>query len=308
MAQTPIDRRAVPAGARFSIAPAGDGWALRRFDWLQPEGAAVRGQLFFTGGRGDFAEKYIEAYWHWHGRGWNVTSLDWRGQGGSRGDIVGGHLDSFDPLVEDCATFLAAWARERPGPHVAIGHSMGGHLLLRALAEHELGIDAAVLVAPMLGINSRPVSPRLAPLVARVMSVFRGRTPAWKIDKEGPTARIRQVNLTSCEERFGDEQWWKEQQQGFELGPPSWGWLNAAFHSMRRPPAEALRGLDLPILLLGTDRDRLVIPAAIRRAAALLPRGELHMFDKAAHELLRESDPVRSEALARIDAFLDAEA
>jgi lysophospholipase len=64
----------------------------------------------------------------------------------------------------------------------------------------------------------------------------------------------------------------------------------------------------IPILLLGTERDRLVDPGAIRRAAGLLPEAELLMFKDAAHELLRESDPVRIEALARIDIFLDAHA
>jgi lysophospholipase len=62
------------------------------------------------------------------------------------------------------------------------------------------------------------------------------------------------------------------------------------------------------MLLIGTERDRLVSPAAIRRAASLLPNGELEMFDDAAHEILRERDEVRLKALARIDEFLDRNA
>jgi lysophospholipase len=42
--------------------------------------------------------------------------------------------------------------------------------------------------------------------------------------------------------------------------------------------------------------------------AASLPNSELKMFDDAAHELLRETAPVRLEALAAIDAFLDRHA
>src|SRR3546814_12891066 len=72
---------------------------------------------------------------HWHGRGWNVDSFDWRGQGESRGTIVGGHVESFDPLVADCAALLEQWIEATPLPHVAVGHSMGGHLLLRTIAE-----------------------------------------------------------------------------------------------------------------------------------------------------------------------------
>jgi lysophospholipase len=104
-------------------------------DWPQPAGAPARGSLVFANGRGDFVEKYIEALAHWHKRGWNVTSFDWRGQGGSRGNIVGGHLESFDPLVGDLEALVADQVANTQGPHVAIGHSMGGHLLLRLLAE-----------------------------------------------------------------------------------------------------------------------------------------------------------------------------
>src|SRR5262249_52991217 len=156
-------------------------------------------------------------------------------------------------------------------------------------------LDAAVLVAPMLGMHTAPIPAAFAPLVAKGMSLLLGRRrPAWRVDKDSPAARIRQVNLTSCEERFADEQWWKAREPGYELGAPRGGGLAAAFRSVRKPTAEQLRGLRTPILLLGTDRDRLVSPAAIRRAAALLPDAELHMFAEAAHELLRESDPVRS--------------
>ncbi|HEY1146907.1 MAG TPA: hypothetical protein VGE84_11270, partial [Allosphingosinicella sp.] len=81
------DRRTHPPGAAFSYWRAADGWPIRRMDWLQPTGSAVRGSLIFAGGRGDFIEKYLEALGYWHGRGWNVTSFDWRGQGESRGDI-----------------------------------------------------------------------------------------------------------------------------------------------------------------------------------------------------------------------------
>jgi lysophospholipase len=61
----------------------------------------------------------------------------------------------------------------------------------------------------------------------------------------------------------------------------------------------------VPVLLIGTDRDRLVSPEAVRDAARWLPRAELKMYPDAAHEILREADPVRLDALATIDHFLD---
>lgn len=300
-----LDRRAYPPAAAFSSWRAPDGWVHRRVDWPRPKGEA-RGTLLFAGGRGDFIEKYLEPMAHWHGRGWAVTSFDWRGQGASRGDIQGGHLDSLDPLVDDLAALLAE-LRNGPGPHVAIGHSMGGHVLLRALAERRARVDAAVLVAPMLMINSAPLPPFAASWTAAALSAFGWRRqPAWQQRATPPGAgSSRQSFLTSCRERYADELWWWEREPGFSLGPPSWGWLDAAYRSCAGLTDAKLRGIETPVLLLAAETDRLVGAAAIRRAAALMPKARLKTFERAGHELLREADPVRLEALAAIDSFLD---
>jgi len=305
MKHSVIDRRAIPAEATFSTWAAGDGWKIRRLDWRQPNVARARGSLFFANGRGDFIEKYLEALAQWHAAGWNVTSFDWRGQGQSRGSIVGGHLDSFDALVEDGRALLEAWRAELPRPHVAVGHSMGGHLLLRVLAEHRPALDAAVLVAPMIGVNSAPLPPTVAQMIAQSAASFGwGRVPVWRNPERGRRSAQRQAILTSCPDRYADESWWYEREPGYSLGAPSWGWLDAAYRSIARLTPEQLASIDLPLLLLGSGGDRLVSVEAIRWAAGILPRAELHIYPDAAHELLREADPVRLDALRRIDDFL----
>jgi lysophospholipase len=305
-----LDRRAHPPDAHFSFWSAADGWRVRRMVWRQPAGAEARGSLLFANGRGDFIEKYMEPLAHWHGRGWNVAAFDWRGQGESRGDIKGGHLDSFDPLVADCAALLADWSGEHPGPHVAIGHSMGGHLLLRALAEHRPALSAAILVAPMIGINTAPAPAWASHTLAQAMSLAgMSRVPAWSSDFDpSPSGSSRQAILTSCSDRYADELWWMGQQPGFALGAPSWGWLNAAYRSMALLTPEKLKRVETPILLLGAERDRLVSADAIRNAASVLPRAELAMLPDAAHEILREADDIRMRAMARIERFLEEHA
>lgn len=301
-----IDRRAHPAGAEFSVWQAADGWSLRRMDWPRPPGEVSCGSLFFAGGRGDFIEKYLETMGHWHARGWNVASFDWRGQGDSRGTIVGGHVESFDPLVADCAAILEQWIERTPGPHVAIGHSMGGHLLLRTVAERRPRLACVVLVAPMIAFNVTPMPTWLGRRIAGSLArIGWSERRAWKEnERPAPSGSNRQAYLTSCPDRYADELWWKTKEPGFDLGPPTWGWLDAAYRSMAMLSAARLRTVDLPVLILGTAQDRLVSPTAIRRVARLLPKAELMMFREAAHELLRESDAVRLLAMARIDQFL----
>lgn len=310
MASKSFDRRAIPPQARLGAWTAADGWTLRRLDWEQPAGSPARGSLLYAGGRGDFIEKYLEVQQHWFERGWDVTAFDWRGQGGSRGTIEGGDLRSFDPLVGDLAGLIASWRTQFPGPHVAVGHSMGGHILLRALAERDLGLDAAVLTAPMLAINSAPVPPLAAAATASFMtSIGMARHPAWhQSATPAPYGSMRQAILTGCAERYEDELYWWSREPGYNLGAPSWGWLKAAYDSCAHLTPERLAKVDTPVLLVGTHRDRLVSPDAIRTAARRLPHAELLMFPAAGHEILREEDAVRLAALARIDAFLDAHA
>jgi len=299
--------RSHPQGALFSDWIAPDGMKLRRMDWPAAAGGTARGSLLFAGGRGDFIEKYLEAYADWRAAGWNVTAFDWRGQGLSRGTIKGGNVESFDALVEDFAALAAAWRAASPGPHAAIGHSMGGHLLLRTIVERRPALDAAVLVAPMIGVNSGPVPNLFAPAMADLMCAlgYSGQS-MWRTPRAltRPGSQ-RQRFLTGSRERYEDELWWWKQEPGFNLKAPSWGWLRAAFRSAAAAfTPERLARVDLPILILATDRDRLVSPAAIRRVAAQLPNAELATFPGAAHEILREADPIRAQALERIDAFL----
>ena len=304
-------RRSHPPGASFTEWRAPDGWMHRRMDWPQAPRKAARGSLLFAGGRGDFIEKYLEAYGWWHERGWNVTSFDWRGQGRSRGDIAGGNLASLDPLIDDLEALIADWRGRTPAPHVVVGHSMGGHLLLRTLVERRPALDAAVLIAPMIAVNSAPLWPSMAPYITDFMCLIGWRDlPVLQTPADPARAGSRRQHiLTSSADRYEDELWWWEREPGFKLGLPSWGWMRAAYRSAAAAfvPGK-LAEVGLPVLLLGTERDRLVSPAAIRRTAALLPHAELHMYRDAGHEILREADPVRLDALARIEAFLERHA
>jgi len=282
-------------------------------EWGQPAGEA-RGAILFMVGRGDAYEKYLETYEHWRGRGWQVTAAEWRGQGGSGRlgfDAVTGHIDSFDVWLADLAALWRAWAPRHEGKRILAGHSMGGHLVLRAAAERALDPqpDALVLSTPMLD-----VLPEAVPLaLRRALAAWQSRRadprrPAWKwSEKPGEPPASRQALLTHDDERYADELWWRAQRPELVMGPGSWGWVRAALEStaaLERPGA--LEAVAMPVFLLATTADRLVGIRAIRRAAARLPAAELVLFGpEARHEILRERDAVRDRALKAIDAFLD---
>jgi lysophospholipase len=309
-----FDRRAIPATAREWQWHAPDGHAIRAIDWPAPDAAPTCGAILFMAGRGDAYEKYLETFEHWRRRGWQVSAADWRGQAGSGRfglDELTGHIDDFALWVADLARFWREWAeRAGEGPLVLAGHSMGGHLVLRAAAERALEPRPAALIlsAPMLDVHPEPVPQAVRHLVARAMLLMGDkRRMAWKYnEKPGLLPAARQLLLTHDEARYADELWWRAERPELAMGPGSWGWVESALRSIRaleRPGV--LEALDLPVLLLATRADRLVGIRATERAAARLPRAEALFFGpEARHEILREVDAVRDRALAAIDAFL----
>ena len=310
-----FDRRAIPYAAIESRWIAPDGVALRRIDLPGESVDALggrRGALLFLAGRGDCYEKYLETLHHWHARGWRVTAVDWRGQAGSGRlglDRVTGHIDDFAIWVDDLAALWDEWRAETPGPHVVVGHSMGGHLVLRAAAEQRIDPAALVLSAPMLGLH--PTFVPLALLRAAAWAMLRlgdPRRPAWTwSEKPGELPADRSNLLTHDAARYADEAWWRAARPELVMGPGSWGWVERAYASMDLlGRAGMLERVETPVLILATSADRLVSVRAIRHACRRLPHCELLLFGpEARHEILREVDAVRDRALETIDAFLD---
>ncbi|MBX7483245.1 alpha/beta hydrolase [Qipengyuania sp. 6D47A] len=306
-----FDRRAIAPAARESTFALADGHDIRRIDWPGANDG-LRGSILFLPGRGDFYEKYLETLDQWHRDGWRVTAVDWRGQAGSGRlgeDAVTGHIADFSDWVDDLAYVWRSWKSETRGPHVLAGHSMGGHLVLRALVDHRIDPDAVVLTAPMLGMSGPPLPLAVLHGVARIMTkVGKPTRPAWKwSEKPGEMPANRRDLLTHDAERYADELWWREKRPELVMGPGSWGWVERAYASVRRlEEAGAMEDVEVPVLVLSTAADKLVSHPSAARAAQRLPKGELVAFgNEARHEILREVDPVRDRAMAGVAEFLN---
>ncbi len=300
-------RRRLPPDARIDWFEAADGWPIRRMT-LWPDGIA-KGSILFANGRGDFIEKYLESLLHWQGEGWVVQSFDWRGQGLSGRVLPGseiGHATGFGPWIADLAALADDWRATTPGPHILIGHSTGGHLVLRHLAAHPDGADGAVVTAPLLGLGRGVLGDGFIARVARCM-VERGRAerPAWGQGGTPSEARRRRA-LTSCPERFADEGWWWRREPAFRLGGASWGWIAAAMESIEQLTRPGVpEGLRTPLLVLAADSDPVVSSRAIRRLLPRLPDARGVFYTGARHEILREADPIRLAVWKEIDVFLE---
>ncbi len=306
-----FDRRAIPQAAQESRWALPDGHLIRRIAFPSAPGKPPRGSLLFMPGRGDFYEKYLESLAYWAGEGWHVSAADWRGQGASgrmTPDPMVGDIADFSIWIADLAALWRDFVANTPPPHVLVGHSMGGHLVLRAVAERAVTPAALVLSAPMLGFVS-PIPQTVQHLFARLMCrIGNPARMAWPVsEKPGSPLDKRATLLTHDPDRYADEGWWRAARPELEIGPASWRWVERAAASVERLRAPGvLEAVTTPVLLLAAQHDALVAWPAIERAAARLPRAELVAWGgEARHEVLREVDGVRDAAIAAIDSFLD---
>jgi lysophospholipase len=119
--------------------------------------------LLLLNGRADFLEKWADAIELLHGRGFAIAAFDWRGQGASTRltESGAGHIDSFDTWLTDLDQLARwAWGALSGSRWLALGHSMGGHLLTRWIADPARSglplrahLKGAMLAAPFYGLG-----------------------------------------------------------------------------------------------------------------------------------------------------------
>jgi lysophospholipase len=95
---------------------------------------------------------------------------------------------------------------------------------------------------------------------------------------------------------------------GIRLAGPTWGWLEAAFRSMRQMRAKGYaEAITTPALVFGAGRDRICLTAATRAFAARMPDARYVELEDAEHEILMENDSIREKFWREFDAFVAEE-
>lgn len=297
----------VPDGAVTGEIVAADGVRLRYARFAPQEG--LRGTVAVFAGRSESIERYFEVVRELRARGFAVALVDWRGQGGSQRLLrnpMKGHVGKFSDYLLD----LDVFAREIilpdcPAPHFALAHSMGGAIMLEAVAAGRRWFDRMVLTAPMLGLTF-PGQGLVRPLVSTLSmlglsSAFvpgGGSKPVTEAPFEGnivtsdPVRYARNGDIVRAQPELG-------------LGAPTIGWLKSAYEAMddlARP--EIIPKLRQPLLMVVAGADRLVSNAAIERLSARLIAGAHVVVPASRHEILMERDLFRAQFWAAFDAFI----
>jgi len=281
---------------------AGAGGARLRAALFQPT-ARARGSVVVSPGRTEPIEKYFEVVGELQARGFAVLVHDWRGQGLSYrmlADRTLGHATGYRDFVDDHALLLQAFESRLPKPWMALGHSMGGCLVLLILAGGERRFSGAILSAPMLGLRLGAVPlPVGRGLAATMAAVGLGGSPAPR----GEAVETFESNVLTHDR----SRWERNQAQlaacpELALGPPTWGWLDFAFSAIAvLERGDGVMAIDIPITVASAGEDGVVDNLAQRRVTARVRGTRFVTVDGAYHEILQETDPIRADFWRRFD-------
>lgn len=261
-----------------------DGTTLHLLEWAA-EGA--RGTVLIVHGLGEHGDRYGHVAQWLSTRGFRVVSYDQRGHGQSQGPR--GISPTADALYDDLALVIDA-VRPPNGKLIVLGHSMGGAIAARFVADHRRSIDGLILSSPALDANLSTmqriqlyIGERLAPMIAqgngldpKMISHNQAVVRAYMEDPmvhDRISARLARVIINAGEvARAKATQW------------------------------------TVPTLLVYAGADALVAPSGSDAFAASAPREvvESTKFDGLYHEILNETEALAAPVFARIEQWLDA--
>ena len=258
-----------------------DGLTLHLREWPHPD---ARGTVLIVHGLGEHAGRHAHVAAQLNAWGWAAIGYDQRGHGASEG--ARGALARSDDLLRDLALVVDAVRRAHPGPLVLLGHSMGGLVAARFVAERLRPVDALVLSSPALdaGMNvfQKLLLAVLGPLAPN-LAVGNGLKQAW-ISRDPAVVKVYQADPLVHD----------------RVTPRLVRFIVDGGEFVRARAAQ----WSVPTLLLYAGSDRCVAPAGSAALAAAAPRSVLtaREFAPLFHEIFNE--PEQREVFAVLGEWL----
>lgn len=256
--------------------------------------APAHGTVLLVHGLGEHIGRYEHLAERLNAAGWNVAGYDQRGHGASGG--ARGAIAHADSLLDDLALVIDALHGDRPAPLVLLGHSMGGAVAARFVAEGLAAqpapwwraVTALVLSSPALDLGmsgaQRALLMLLKPLLP-ALAVGNGLKPEW-ISRD-PAVVKAYVDDPLVHDR---------------VTPGLVQFLLDAGERVRRDAAH----WSVPTLLLWAGADRCVDPQGSAAFVAAAPTSVVRhkRYAPMAHEIFNE--PEREEVMADLARWLQS--
>jgi lysophospholipase len=302
-----IPANPVPAQAVCGTLKTPDGVDLRFARWMPTQGR--RGTVVVLQGRAEFIEKYFETVTDLRSRGFAVVTFDWRGQGLSDHLLSNrskGYVRRFADYLVDLETIMKdVVLPDCPPPIFALGHSMGGAILIEAAHDGSRWFDRIVLSAPLIALPPSPMNRMAGPLARLLRMLGRGGTSATASGGSEANENFAGNNLTSDPVRFARNAAILAEEPALGLGPPTIAWADSVLRVLKRFADSGFASkIRQPILMIAAGRDQVVSTRAIETFGANLLAGRNLTIAGARHEILQEQDEYRDQFWAAFDAFV----
>jgi len=259
---------------------------LARYHWPAPA-LPAKAHVLLVHGLGEHMGRYNHVAYALQTAGYAVEGYDHTGHGLSSGER--GDVSTPNQLVDDLAAVVAdiQHHQPRPIPLVLLGHSMGGLVVARALAQQACKVDAAVLSAPAFAAFTNALQKLLLATIPRFfphLRVANGLQLSW-------LARDAQVVRAYREDKLVHDR--------IAAGLAAWIMVEG-----EKAVQEAAQWRT-PALLLYAGQDHLVNPqGCVDFAQAALPEFlQSHCFNVMYHEIF--NDPEKTLVFNKLLTWLD---
>ncbi|MBS9721342.1 alpha/beta hydrolase [Tianweitania sp. BSSL-BM11] len=299
----------IPEGATAGMLTMRDGKRIR-YALFRTEVRPIRGTVVTLTGRNECIEKYFETVRDLQARGFEVVTLDWRGQGNSdrsHRDRGRGHIRSFHQYVEDLdQLFIDVVLPDCRAPFYMLAHSAGALIALLAAPRMTNRIRRMVLSGPLITLTGYTTD---MPSVSRVSNLLYWLGLGGMYLGSGPRPReaapFETNKVTSDLHRYRRNQAIYAAHPELALGGPTAAWVRAMTRAAAEIQDQAfVSRMHIPTLFVAAGNDTIVSTRAIELYTRRLRSGSLLTIDGAKHELLQERDTFRDQFMAAFDAFV----
>jgi lysophospholipase len=269
-----------------------------------------KGALIILHGKSESYIKYAEVVYDLQGLGLSCYLMDVRGFGFSErllaDDPQKVYVDHFDDYVEDLKIFMDTVVKAKPHAKIFIlAHSMGGCITSRFLEKYPDYITATVLSSPMVQINTGSFPPAVAYAVSALATAL-GKGAEYAIGQGPRTDDPYFFEFTTTHSLARWSKWEEDlipNNPGILSGGATYGWLKRSMEGGALARMQAAR-VQTPVLLLQAEEDSYVkLEGQDSFCQNADDCSKVFLFGSR-HEILMETDEIRTVALDYIRSFL----
>ncbi len=261
-------------------------------------------------GYAENAQKHYELIYDFAVLGFSVYTLDHRGMGASGREVQNKqvvHVESFDDYVGDLEIFFKQVVdKGAESQRFLFTHSAGGLIGAKFLAKFPGVFRRAVLSAPLLQLNTGYYPRFIAGGLAFALDSV-GRSESYApgfSDYDPKNARWGKDAFTTSKKRFDAYTLLLQQNPSLVMGGPSVRWISEILGETTKAKITSLaKRVQTPMLVYQAGEDALVLPGGQDLFCKTARSCRLIRYTKARHEIYREVDGIRSDAITRAADF-----